>query len=205
MVNICMKTLRKYIDQLDEISRRDFIKGAGATAGLAAMGSAQADWQKQADIPGVDAGHGASTVSNYRNTSTDGSAILSLYKGPALDKGQVQSMGITNRAGKWSPKSREPMGAVKIDNNPAFKIEFMIMGNPAIASIRAPGGVSGDAASQKIVSSIVNAKERVAIDTSSLGGGIVQFRAGNVSEDAELDEAIDDAVQRVEELFKDKR
>jgi hypothetical protein len=33
-----MKTLREYIDQLDEISRRDFLKGAGATAGLAAMG-----------------------------------------------------------------------------------------------------------------------------------------------------------------------
>ena len=33
-----MKTLREYIDQLDEISRRDFLKGAAATAGLAAMG-----------------------------------------------------------------------------------------------------------------------------------------------------------------------
>ena len=31
-----MKTLREYIDRLDEISRRDFLKGAGATAGLAA-------------------------------------------------------------------------------------------------------------------------------------------------------------------------
>jgi colicin import membrane protein len=35
-----MKTLREYLDQLDEISRRDFLRGAGATAGLAAMGSA---------------------------------------------------------------------------------------------------------------------------------------------------------------------
>ena len=35
-----MKTLREYIDQLDEISRRDFLRGAGATAGLAAVGSA---------------------------------------------------------------------------------------------------------------------------------------------------------------------
>ncbi len=33
-----MKTLREYLDQLDEISRRDFLKGAGATAGLAAVG-----------------------------------------------------------------------------------------------------------------------------------------------------------------------
>lgn len=35
-----MKTIREYIDQLDEISRRDFLKGAGAAAGLAAMGAA---------------------------------------------------------------------------------------------------------------------------------------------------------------------
>jgi hypothetical protein len=34
-----MKTLREYIDQLDEISRRDFLKGAGATVGLAAIGA----------------------------------------------------------------------------------------------------------------------------------------------------------------------
>jgi hypothetical protein len=34
-----MKTLREYIDQLDEISRRDFLKGAGATAALAGAGA----------------------------------------------------------------------------------------------------------------------------------------------------------------------
>jgi hypothetical protein len=34
-----MKTLREYIEILDEISRRDFLKGAGATAGLAAVGA----------------------------------------------------------------------------------------------------------------------------------------------------------------------
>jgi hypothetical protein len=34
-----MKTIREYIDQLDEISRRDFLKGTGAAAGLAAVGS----------------------------------------------------------------------------------------------------------------------------------------------------------------------
>jgi hypothetical protein len=42
-----MKTLREYIEILDEISRRDFLKGAGATAGLAAIGApkdAKADW-----------------------------------------------------------------------------------------------------------------------------------------------------------------
>ena len=32
-----MKTLREYLDQLDEISRRDFLKGAGAAAGIYAV------------------------------------------------------------------------------------------------------------------------------------------------------------------------
>jgi hypothetical protein len=48
-----MKTLREYIDQLDEISRRDFLKGAGAAAGLAAVGKTSAqptnsenDWEQ---------------------------------------------------------------------------------------------------------------------------------------------------------------
>lgn len=197
-----MKTIREYIDQLDEINRRDFIKGAGAAAGLAAMGQAKANWQRQPNISDVDRTTGkrsGGSVQSYRNISTDSSSALNLYKG------QGGSMTITNRAGKWNPRSEEPMGAVKIDDAPAFKVEFMIMGNPAIASIMAPGGVSGDAASQKIVSSIVNAKQRVAIDTTRLGGGIVQFRANTVSEDAELDEAIDDAVRTVEELFQDQK
>ena len=34
-----MKTLREYIDQLDEISRRDFLKGAGAAAVAGAIGT----------------------------------------------------------------------------------------------------------------------------------------------------------------------
>jgi hypothetical protein len=59
-----MKTLREYIDQLDEISRRDFLKGLGAAAVAGAgIGSANAqdinlvqkqyDWQF-ADTKGKD-------------------------------------------------------------------------------------------------------------------------------------------------------
>ena len=43
-----MKTLREYIDQLDEISRRDFIKGAGAAA-VAGTGGYIAGTQNQLD------------------------------------------------------------------------------------------------------------------------------------------------------------
>ena len=48
-----MKTLREYIDILDEISRRDFLKGAGAAA-VGAMGSgaaAQTDFSKNVRTP----------------------------------------------------------------------------------------------------------------------------------------------------------
>ena len=41
-LNIYMKTLRTMLDRLDEISRRDFIKGVGATAGLATIGQPRA-------------------------------------------------------------------------------------------------------------------------------------------------------------------
>ena len=53
-----MKTLREYIDQLDEISRRDFLKGAGATAGLAAIGDVQAQKSRytSADINTIKEG-----------------------------------------------------------------------------------------------------------------------------------------------------
>lgn len=46
LVNNCMKTLREYLDQLDEISRRDFLKGAGAVAtigGIHALNSPSTD------------------------------------------------------------------------------------------------------------------------------------------------------------------
>jgi len=39
MVNICMKTLREYIEILDEISRRDFLRGAGAALGSVVLGA----------------------------------------------------------------------------------------------------------------------------------------------------------------------
>jgi hypothetical protein len=51
-----MKTLREYIDQLDEISRRDFLKGAGAatvagTAGLVGLDqySSRGFWARDLD------------------------------------------------------------------------------------------------------------------------------------------------------------
>jgi hypothetical protein len=48
-----MKTLREYIDQLDEISRRDFLKGAGAAAVAGAGGyvAGRASNSQQKSLP----------------------------------------------------------------------------------------------------------------------------------------------------------
>lgn len=192
-----MKTLREYIEILDEISRRDFLKGVGATAGLAATGAAKADWQKQADI--LHVGGEGNPVTNYKNTSSDGSAVLAAYTNPS-------SAGVTNTKGAWNQARRgvELSGAIKIDGGAPIAIEFHNM-RPQTASIVAPGGVGGDAASQKIINAILNAKQSIVMDARDLGGGILQFSSNGIREDEELDEAgTPDAVKRIEQLVQYK-
>jgi hypothetical protein len=62
-----MKTLREYIDQLDEISRRDVLKGIGAAAAGAVLGQpkdAEADRTWSTD-PVSDKWHASMTSENY--------------------------------------------------------------------------------------------------------------------------------------------
>lgn len=73
-----MKTLREYIDQLDEISRRDFLKGAGAAAVGAAAGGAKGQ---------VGAGENESlaaarrAIANWQRLSRDNQSVTnSLYE-----------------------------------------------------------------------------------------------------------------------------
>ena len=52
--NELMKTLREYLDQLDEISRRDALKYAGATAAGAALGAAgMQQYAKRSDYQSI--------------------------------------------------------------------------------------------------------------------------------------------------------
>lgn len=71
-----MKTLREYIDQLDEISRRDFLKTAGA-AGLSATDVLAAPWQHQ---QGKDSMDDSITYTWSAVYSTDGKALLSVHQ-----------------------------------------------------------------------------------------------------------------------------
>ena len=78
-----MKTLREYIDQLDEISRRDFLKGAGATAGLAAMGAPK-DAKAQIGAGENLAIDAASRVANYfkmLSQNTNPVLVRQIYNG----------------------------------------------------------------------------------------------------------------------------
>ena len=177
-----MKTFREYLEILDEINRRDFLKATGAATGLAAMGGASAAWQKEPDIPQIQSGTAPVTgpVANYKNTSSDGATALVAYKNPA-------SAGIKNINGTWYlPRRRSfyssspadstvtQSGTIKIDNGPTVDIEFHNVSTKK-ATIVSSDGIAGDEASQKIANSILNAKQKIIIDANSLGGGILEF------------------------------
>jgi hypothetical protein len=66
-----MKTLREYLDQLDEISRRDFLRGAGAAAAGAALGKlSPAQAQSAASISRYAADLAVRTVLGRVHTET---------------------------------------------------------------------------------------------------------------------------------------
>ena len=90
-----MKTLREYIDQLDEISRRDFLKGAGAAAVGAGVGYNLAPTQQlgtktknlsAADIKIIDEYLTYYSLSKWRKTSPDSQVYSHQVYEPAIQK-----------------------------------------------------------------------------------------------------------------------
>jgi hypothetical protein len=61
-----MKTLREYIDILDEISRRDFLKGAGAAAAGAAIGQAKGQTANFAEITRQAVSKAQNAISRFK-------------------------------------------------------------------------------------------------------------------------------------------
>ena len=68
-----MKTLREYIDQLDEISRRDFLKGVGAAAVAGAAGDTKAGWFSSPKLFANGAYSGS--VRHYLGNYSDSGAV----------------------------------------------------------------------------------------------------------------------------------
>ena len=217
-----MKTLREYIEILDEISRRDFLKGAGATAGLAAMGApkdAKAEWLPP--ITRIDPMTDKSRTL-WTNSSADRKfglhltnvsgfgyktpMLVSLYGKWKLPKGPAHLFSQPGKDDEYTRSDMDyPYGRLRIDNMPAVPIRYAFPDdNQSYAYIisdvdnpQSPTGV-------QLRNMIAAAKNRILIDASQIGQPeIIQFINNPVQE--EVDEAASpDAVERIEQLIQYK-
>ena len=208
-----MKTIREYIDQLDEISRRDFLKGAGATAGLAAIGApndAKADWEKLSPITDKMTDE---VTNRFVNVSNDGTATLKYFH-TAGAKFQDRSLTLKRNNGIW----RQPPGSngsaygrLRVDNLPPFDISFGWMEDLQTrrvvldtVSIHQAGNQPFGTGYEAMINSLLQAKQRILIDTSAMGGDILEFRP-NLREDNEsLEETSEDPISKIDALFRNK-
>jgi hypothetical protein len=179
-----MKTLREYIEILDEISRRDFIKGAGATAGLAAIGAP-----------------GQAKASDYRLTESDWKMILLgcyfvnipanylPHRGPqAAIRNQLLELGPF--IGQDLQKDIDSIGA-KMRANPEYITNILKMLNDMDDQINLANRIS-------------EVRTRVVRGMSPEERRYHMNRLG-IKEDEELDEAgTPDAVKRIEQLVQYK-
>lgn len=196
-----MKTLREYMDQLDEISRRDFLKGAGAAAVAGATGGAKAQWVKDPDYkdPMDDV-----VYRSWSNRSTNGLATLQFNQ-------NARQLHLKHNNGRWLPQSQWPSGRIRVDNNPPIEVMFTITNIPNLVYLSVPG--SGDA--EPIVRYVLSAKDRILIDVTKLTRSdqlILSFDANLIREniDQELEEASSDAancienpIAKIDRLFRD--
>lgn len=198
-----MKTLREYIDQLDEISRRDFLKGAGAAVAGAAVGQpkdATAHWVgplKQKDrMTDLES-------STWANRSTDGSADLMLKHD---SRNGYNAILISNRADFRRPSQNiAPHGRLRIDGGPVIVILFFYYADSNKAVMIGPDftDTRQNLSGNQLGTMIGSAKREILIDVSMISNmGILEFPVDRVSED--LEEASPDAIKRIEELAKYK-
>ena len=208
-----MKTLREYIEILDEISRRDFLKGAGATAGLAAVGApkdAKADWER---LPSITDKMTDEVTNRFVNVSNDGTATLRYFHTPGAGF-QSRSLTLKRNSGTWRqiPGSRGiSYGRLRVDNLPPFDISFVWMEHQQTrqvvtdnVGIHQAGNQPFGAGYEEMINALLQAKQRILIDTSNIGGDILEFNPRVRNEEKELEEASDDAVSRILELSKNK-
>jgi TAT (twin-arginine translocation) pathway signal sequence len=181
-----MKTLREYIDQLDEISRRDFLKGAGATAGLAAMGASQP----------------AMSEENYGQIVYDMLWLYEICKGDNWNStGQYRNFcpQVKNSVQKFASRNdMGPMGKTsgKLLLNSWYKKVISDMQSIQQSAPGTDGLIALGSARQRYIN---NAKEIIRSFNS-----LLEFNESVVQEE-ELDEnGNPDAVARILELSKNK-
>jgi hypothetical protein len=208
-----MKTLREYIEILDEISRRDFLKGAGATAGLAAMGApkdAKADWER---LPSITDKMTDEVTNRFVNVSNDGTATLRYFH-TAGGQFQNRTLTLKKNNGMWQqPRGSQgrAYGRLRVDNLPPFDIAFNWMIDyqnrvvtDAVSIMSADSRPFGDDYNA-MINALLQAKQRILIDIQALGGDILEFNPRVRNEQKEVDEAASpDAVKRIEQLIQYK-
>jgi RNA-binding protein YhbY len=204
-----MKTLREYIDQLDEISRRDFLKGAGATAGLAAIGDpkdAKADWNI---IHHDDLLTNKRSVQGFSNSSVENPNVeLVLNQWPSV--GVVAALSPVPLP--LGQRGEGKIGGIVVAYSP-FRI---LIGNQLINDLK--GAVFAETQGTGMILAVKNGlnSELIPIIANSLTNQetikveisqarkVFTFR-GKKNFEEEVDEAATpDAVARIEELIKYK-
>jgi hypothetical protein len=201
-----MKTLREYIEILDEISRRDFLKGAGATAGLAAMGGANAAPFKHTTSKDQMTGKKTADVSTVK--SNDGKAILELRRGtkPMV---VVEVPGAIFNAGSLGTKCR-----YKIGNGPVVETLLAMPSSGAYDwGAILPSYQGGNGLAEKIMNH--SGEVLFEVDLYKVGGKVFKFTiepdatSRSVKEQDTAEESVDeaaspDAVHRIEQLVQYK-
>jgi hypothetical protein len=100
------------LQQLDEISRRGFLKGIGAAAGLAATGAVAAPFKHGQNVDPMDNKPGAKTATVKSN---DGLAELYIQYG---EKGQPDGVWIDIKNGRIDRPSGSEFARVKFGSEP---------------------------------------------------------------------------------------
>jgi hypothetical protein len=200
-----MKTLREYINQLDEISRRDFLKGAGAAAGLAATDAISAPFKHSQNVdPMTD------KVQSKNSTvvSDDGSAQLYIQWNSGvwfdLKKGLL---GLTNSTGGFYLQNMR----IKIGNEPVKKTYGTLSKN--FKSMQ----IGGPAETKNLASQILKHSGELRIEAELSNGNTKVFKftiepdatsrsvkEQNIAEKSVDETASPDAVKRIEQLVQYK-
>ena len=187
------KTIREYMEQLDEISRRDFLKGAGAAAVAGSTTDSNADWKQE---PSYVDKMTDKEFRKFKNVSTNGSAALQYN--PDIQSPKFQ---LLHQNGTWIPEISTPSGRIKVDGGQVLPISFWIpQSAPGIAVILPGNNVDIKTIEQYLLS----AKNKILIDASELVRTreqyILTFDVRSMEES--LEEASPEAIAKINQITR---
>lgn len=178
-----MKTLREMMDQIDEISRRDLLKTAGAAAIGGAVGSANAE---QLNIEPL-------------MTSKDGSVSIVFVSRPG--KGIHGWLALKKQNGQWKPQNNDPVGGIKIDGGKPITVGFDFINTDPRVGRDAGGAPDYSLANMNgidYIHSIKSASKQVLMNLKQIGGGIIEFDPRSTKEG--VAEASPEAIANIHRL-----